>query len=905
MRIKRALGFLAGIVVGLSAGGALATAVSAAPQDFAVKSVTASESTTQAGAHPDVTFGFGLTTDETSPAEPPGIHDPWARLRNGRFDLPPGLIGDPNAVPACTIPQFRSFQSAGEGCPQSTQVGVVRIDLWTFQSQLSEPIYNVVNPNERYVARLGFYAGNAPFFVNVEVRSASDYGLTATVEGSPATPVVDVTTELWGVPAASSHDRQRLTPREAYPGLKSESPPRESSLAPTAFMTNPVTCGVPLSLTVAADSYVTPGQFSTMSAQFPETTGCSRVLFEPTLEVQSTSGRAAGPTGLIATLKVPQSEAPGGLASTDLRGAQVVLPRGMAIDASAADGLAACSAEEVRFGTELPAACPEASKIGTAEFDVPQLSRRINGAIYQRTPEAGHLFRIWLVTDELGVHVKIPGEIHADTSTGQVSSVFVDTPQVPLRELILRFKSGSHGVLVNPSSCGRYESRYELEPWSGNPAVVGTSPMDISEGCQGAPFAPKLEAGSTDVQAGAFSPFTFTLRREDAEPNVSSIEATLPKGMLAKLAGVPLCPADMAATGNCPSGSRVGTTTVATGAGPTPLWIPQPGKQPTAVYLAGPYKGAPYSLIVKVPAQAGPFDLGTVVTRAGLYVDPFTAVATVKSDPLPQILEGVPVLYRTINIAVDKPEFTLNPTNCSPMKVAANVTAVGGASASPSSQFEVANCGELKFKPRLQLSLKGSMRHAGHPALKAVLTYPSKGAYANIARAQVNLPHSEFIDQGNLNKTCTRPVLLAGNCPKTAIYGKVKAWTPLLEKPLEGPVYLVGGFGYKLPALVAELNGQIRVLLVGKVDSGPNKGIRNTFETVPDAPVSRFVLEMKGGPKYSLLENSEDLCRKTQRASARFTAQNGVVDQLNPKIAVSCPKNGTKQTKHKRKAHSK
>src|SRR6185437_5888338 len=313
---------------------------------------------------------------------------------------------------------------------------------------------------------------------------------------------------------------------------------------------------------------------------------------------------------------------------------------------------------------------------------------------------------------------------------------------------------------------------------------------------------------------------------------------------------------------------------------------------------------APLSSVVVTPAVAGPFDLGDVVIRAPLFLDPETAQITAKSDPIPTILKGIPLKVRSVVINLDRAGFTVNPTSCEPMSFTASLGGSSGASAGPSNRFQVGGCNQLKFKPKLKLSLTGSTKHAGHPALKAVLTYPKQGTYANIARAQVNLPHSEFIDQGNLDKTCTRPVLLAGDCPARSIYGKAKAWTPLLDKPLEGPVYLVGGYGYQLPALVAELNGQIRVVLKGKVDSGPNKGIRNTFEAVPDAPVSRFVLEMKGGKKYSLLENSEDLCSKPQRAIARFTAQNGLVDQSKPLIENSC-KSKPKQHNGIRKSHRK
>ncbi len=346
--------------------------------------------------------------------------------------------------------------------------------------------------------------------------------------------------------------------------------------------------------------------------------------------------------------------------------------------------------------------------------------------------------------------------------------------------------------------------------------------------------------------------------RKDGEQELKSIGFTLPKGLTGKLAGIPYCPESAIAeaeaksgkaeqsSASCPAASQIATVDTSAGVGSEPIHVG--GK----VYLAGPYEGAPLSSVIVTPAVAGPFDLGDVVVRAPLFIDPETAQITAKSDPIPTILEGIPLKVRSVVINVDRGDFSLNPTNCESMAAVASIAGSSGATANPSNHFQVTGCQNLKFKPKLQLSLKGSTGRIGHPALKAVVTYPKQGSYANIARAQVNLPHSEFLDQGNLNKTCTKPVLLAGKCPKNSIYGKARAWTPLLEEPLEGPVYLVGGYGFKLPALVAELNGQIRVVLKGKVDSGPNKGIRNTFEAVPDAPVSRFVLEMKGGKKYGL-----------------------------------------------------
>ena len=407
--------------------------------------------------------------------------------------------------------------------------------------------------------------------------------------------------------------------------------------------------------------------------------------------------------------------------------------------------------------------------------------------------------------------------------------------------------------------------------------------MSIDQGCDTGGFAPKLVAGSMNPVAASFSPVVTTLTRDTGEQNVSRVSVSLPEGVLAKLAGVALCDGLMAVVGDCPEASRVGSVRVATGPGPSPLWIPQPGKSPTAVYLAGPYAGAPYSLVVKVPAQAGPFDLGTVVTRVALRVDPETTRVTAVSDPLPQFLEGVPVDYRTIHININRSRFTLNPTSCARAAVTAVVASREGATASPSSRFQIANCGRLAFKPKLALRLRGGTKRGGHPALRAVLTTRSGGA--NIAFARVALPHSEFLDNAHIRTVCTRVQFAARSCPSGSIYGHAKAISPLLDQPLAGPVYLRSS-NHQLPDLVADLRGKIQVVVAGQIDS-VNGGIRTTFRAVPDAPVSKFILNMFGG-KRGLLENSINLCAERPRANVTFRGQNGKEASLRPQLKSSC-----------------
>jgi hypothetical protein len=519
------------------------------------------------------------------------------------------------------------------------------------------------------------------------------------------------------------------------------------------------------------------------------------------------------------------------------------------------------------------------------------LSRKVKGAIYLREPEPGHLFRIWVVADDLGLHLKLPGELEVNEETGQISSVVLNLPQGPVREVRLLLKSGFRAPLVNPPACGTYQTHYEFTPWARpEEPVDGDTPMAIDEGCETGGFSPRLSAGTTDPAAGKHAPFVFALTREDGEQNPVSLDVSLPPGLVATFAGIPRCDGAAATTGACPAGSQIGRVQAATGAGPTPLWTPEPGKRPTAVYLGGPYKGAPLSAIAVVPAQAGPFDLGDVVVRSAIFVDPETALATVKSDPLPQFIQGVPILYRVTEVILDRPNFTLNPTNCSPESIGATVRSTQGATAKPSAYFQAAGCPQLPFKPSLAFHLAGPTHRGGHPRLKAVLKMPKGGA--DIAALSTALPSSEFIDQGNFDNVCTRVQFAAHECPAGSIYGHAVAKTPLFDETLEGPIYLRSS-SHNLPDVVAALRGPpslpIEVDVDGRVDS-VHGGIRTSFEAVPDAPVSSVVVTLEGGRKKGLFENSEELCLHTNRATAKFTGQNGKKITLHPVMQASCGK---------------
>jgi hypothetical protein len=872
--------------------GAAAGPASAAEEfeKYELESVSASLSTTQAGAHADFTTLFELSEKEGKP---------YAQTRDIAVHLPPGMIGNPQGIPRCTVDQLGVAPEDSE-CPIASQVGISEVTVGgALSGTFREAVYNMVPPaSGDVVARFGLYAGPYPALISVRIDPI-DYSIVATVEGAPsAAGLIKAKTTLWGVPAAPSHDEDRITPLES---INNEAPPggRPAGLPEAPFLSNPTDCSLQRQITVTVRSYQLPEEPRTKSAPFPQITGCGKVNFNPRFSATVTNPEASAPTGFDAELEIPQDETPQGRTTSSLKSAVVTLPEGLTINPAAGQGLEGCSPAQVGFETTGPSHCPDAAKIGSAEVEVPALEHTLHGSVYQRTPEEGKLFRFWLVTDEQGVHLKLPAEIEANPLTGQVTTVFAGIPslgglpQVPVAAFRLHVFDGPRAPLATPSACGTYQTHFQFTPWSGNPAVEGNTPMEITTGCGKGGFAPILSAGTESLRAGSFSPFTMTLTRQDGEANPKNLAVHLPQGLLAKLGGVPLCSDADAATGNCPAGSQIGTVTAATGVGGAPLWIPQPGKSPTAVYLSGPYKGAPYSIVAKVPAQAGPFDLGTVVNRAAINVDPNTALATITTDPLPQILEGVPVLYRTIHVDVDRPEFTLNPTSCEEKRIAATVTASNGAVAEPTTAFQATNCAKLAYSPKLKLTLKGSTKRSGNPAVRAVLTQPAN--QANTAGATVILPSSEFIDQSHINNPCTRVQFNENACPASSILGTARAISPLLDQPLEGPVYFRSNGGEReLPDIVADLHGAIHITLVGFIDSVQKKGteisrVRTRFQNVPDAPVTKFSISFFGGKK-SLIENHVNLCKGKHRAKLVFKAQNGLVSKQSPVIGTSCGK---------------
>ena len=507
-----------------------------------------------------------------------------------------------------------------------------------------------------------------------------------------------------------------------------------------------------------------------------------------------------------------------------------------------------------------------------------------------------------------GTVVKLPGRLQANDATGQLTASFAENPQLPFSDFKLRFFGGKGAALLTPEACGKYTASAAFSSWSAadpeHPSAaetVGSSDsFTIDRGPGGAPcptgtFNPSLRAGTANPTAGAFSPLLLRLSREEGTERIATVTAALPAGLLASLKGIPYCPdAALAAipsaegTGaaqlkapSCPAASQVGRVSTGLGAG-APLFV-NDGR----AYLAGPYKGAPLSLAVVVPALAGPFDLGNVAVRVALQVDPTSTRVTAISDPIPAFVHGIPLDIRSLAVDLDRDQFTVNPTSCEPSTIDASFASVTKKTAAASNRFQVGGCGALRFKPSISLSLIGPTHRAAHPALHAIVRYPSGGGYANVSRAAVQLPHSEFLENAHLRHICTRVQFAGPGCPKGSIYGYARVLSPLLESPLTGPVYLRAS-GRQLPDLVADLSGQIRVQLVGRIDSA-HKGIRTTFSGVPDAPISRFDLSLLGGRK-GLLVNSADVCVGVHRARVSFGAQNGRSITAKPALKAACKK---------------
>jgi hypothetical protein len=863
---------------------------------------------TQAGAHPwELVSSFRVSTFADSQS---GIDMPTAAVKDTVFDLPPGVIGNPSGVAQC---REATLPAPLTNCPTSTQVGYADVDVMFIFHQVSRvPVYNMVPPAGE-PAQFRFKVVGAFAHIDVHIRSDGDYGATATVHNiNAAAPVFGASVHLWGVPADASHDAQRFlvnSPSDLPGDLNGNPLPSSANRVP--FLRNPTSCSGPVTTTLRATSWEEPSQVVTAVAGAPAVTGCARVPFAPTIKVAPDTKKAGAVAGLGVDVDVPQNENPDGLASADLKRVVMKLPAGVTINPSAADGLDGCTDSEFGLRVIGEDRCPDASKLGTVTITTPLLDDPVKGDVFLASPleqgpvaaAAGRMFRLFMEGESHGVRVKLAGSVVPDPVTGQLTATFDNNPQLPFSNLHLQLDGGSRAPLATPKACGTYTTEAVLTPWTAPdaPSVETSSSFVIDQDCDKAgKFEPTVTAGVTDRRAAGSSSFVLDVARPDGQQDMTGVEVSLPPGVLAHVGSVPLCGDGDAAAGTCPAASQIGHTTAASGVGSTPVYIPQPGKAPTAVFLAGPYKGAPYSLSIVVPAQAGPFDLGTVVVRATLNVDPVDAHASVVSDPIPTMLLGVPLSIQRINVVIDRPGFMVNPTNCAAMKIASKVlsatTAVTG-----TTPFQVSGCSALALKPKLSLDLsgKGQTTDGKHPALDAHLTMPTGNA--NLKDVKVTLPLSLALDTNNSQSDdlCEFEVgrQTIPECPARSIVGSVTAKTPLLNVPLTGPVYFVknvrtdpksGRQIRTLPTLAIPLRGGGITLVIRATSEVVDNHLVTTFANIPDAPVSDFKMKINGGAKDILVVSGADICKSTQITEQVATGQNGKVADADITMGSPC-----------------
>jgi hypothetical protein len=880
---------------------------------------------TQAGSHPyEVTSGFRLNTV----ADVEGNMVPDGNVKDVVVELPPGLVGDPEAVPRCTLGELDSET----GCPNDTQVGVLTVliaGIGASTIRHVDPIYNLV-PRPGVPAEFGFLDHIVIAHLDASLRTGTDYGVTITSPNvTEFEPVVSASATFWGVPAIREHDQQRCKQIDietaVCDGSTAPSRPHEAGVAPKPFLTLPSSCSRLPTSTLRVDSWEQPGEFQSASATLPALTGCYELDFSPKISAKPDTAAADSASGLHVNLSLPQNENPAALGEADLRTAVVQLPVGLSVNPAAADGLVGCSEEEIALHNAMASTCPDASKIGTVSVETPLLPpHAVNGSIYLaqqgNLPGNGSnpftsLLAIYVTAEDptAGVIVKLAGRVEVDPVTGQLTTTFDKNPPLPFSEVKLDLFGGPRGELITPQACGIYTTTSSMTPWSapdsGPPATPADPGFGVTSRCGPASFAPSFTAGSTNNQAGAFSPLTVTLSRGDGEQRLSGVTVKTPVGLLGMLSKVTLCGEPLASTGTCPAASKIGHVTVGAGAGNDPVFIPQAGKPEDPVYLTGPYKGAPFGLSVVVPPEAGPFNLGDhgrpVVVRASISVDPMTAQITVTSDPLPTILQGIPLDVRTVNVTIDRQEFIFNPTNCERLGMVGTLTSTQGASTAVSSPFQVANCATLPFKPSFTVSTQARTSKAGGASLHVRVT--SGPGQANIGKVKVDLPKQLPSRLTTIQKACTAAAFEANpaGCPAGSVVGTATALTPVLRNALTGPAYLVSHGGAAFPDLQIVLQGEgITLVLDGHTDI--KKGITSSsFQSVPDAPVSTFDLVLPQGP-HSALAAFGSLCSTKLKMPTRLTGQNGAVIRQTTRITVSgCPKaRGKSRASKSKSSHS-
>ena len=843
----------------------------------------------QAGAHANLTTSFSMTTKMVG-----SDIRPDENLKDVTIDLPPGITINPQVAAECSATDLFGTDVYNQpSCSSESQVGTATVSQalggptpYTNADNQIVGVYNL-KPNDGAPALLGFKVTGVVTILRPRLRADGNYSLTADVKGiSQGVPVTGSSVTLWGVPADPVHDARRAFPGAFAAGAR-------SSLSPRPLVTLPTACpGSSLQTSMTAASWQQPDRVVRASFDrdvdgFPmQVEGCDKLAFVPSVSVTPSTTAPDAPSGLDVDISNPQNlENPNGLANAQLRNVKVTLPEGMTINPGSADGLQACSDAQLNLGNDEPLSCPDGSKIGTVTASTPLLADELSGGVYLRSqasddPESGAMFRIAVVLDspKRGILVKLAGRIRVNKDTGRIVTEFDDNPQIPVEQISLHLKTGPRAPLASPTTCGTKTVETDLTSWAGH-HVTKSNTFDVPCVAGLGAFAPVFTGGVADSSAGAFTPFNLNITKPDGNAALTGLSMTLPTGLLARLRGN--------------LNTQVGTVKAYAGPGSNPFMLP--GK----VYLEGAYGDAPFSLRVVVSAKAGPFDLGEVTVRQKIYVDPITAQVTVVSDPLPTVVKGVPVRLQRLDVAVDKPGFVVNPTSCAAKTISGTMSAIDGQTAPINVRFEAGNCASLALKPELALSLsgKGQTTDGKHPAISATLTQPA--GQANLKKVAVTLPLSLALDTDNANGLCefVDGTKVTPTCPKASIVGTATATTPILDEPLTGPVYFVKNIrkdpksGREIrttPKLVIPLTGQngVKLTLTGTSDVEDDQLV-TTFNSIPDAPVSSFKLNIIGGKGGILVVSGADICKNTQIADQQVDGQNN--KQADTNISIQTP----------------
>jgi hypothetical protein len=944
-------------------------------------SVVSALSTQQAGAHPDFTTQYSLESS---------AYDTMSGdVKDIRFDLPQGLVGSTVGLPHCTMGKVQAAVEKPADCPADTVVGMATVTLFEegqTSSSYIEPVYNIA-PSPGEPAAFAFQIVATPVRLDTSVLTDGEDNVRVTASSLSDT-VHNFTTSvtIWGVPQEhvghGSDESTRIKASSVTAKSEGFFGGVEPNQTPAPLMTNPQRCGAPLVTTMETDPWEEQGAYRSQSVTGEPITGCDLVPFGAEFSFLPDTREAGEPAGYGLNLTVPQHNEPGVLATSSLKNTMFKLPEGVVINPSAAWGLQACSNEQF-YGpgrgpghlVQEPAEeeqCPNASKVGEVEVHSPDLEVPLKGSVYLGSPECdpctpqdaeeGKMARLLMqlvVEREPGVHiledqpnvdvqhgeggviVKLEGRTLVDQQTGRLTAVLDETPELPFSDFKLVLEGGPRAVLANPRTCGAVKSEGAFTPWSEEPGVLSESTpsytFEIDQNCSnGAQFHPSFKAGMPNVQAGAFSEFTLAFGRSDQDQYLSGISTTMPPGLLGSLSGVELCKEAQANAGTCGANSLIGTTEVLTGPGADPFLVS--GGQ---VFLTEGYGGAPFGLSIVVPAVAGPYTLsglngsgepgnGKVVVRARIMINQSTAVLSVVSNRLPTMLDGIPLQLRAVNVRINRPGFTFNPTNCNKMALTGTLASAEGMTANVSSSFQVTNCGNLKFEPKFAVTTSGKTSKADGASLTAKLSYPNvpAGTDANISKVKVELPVQLPSRLTTLQKACTNAQFETNpaGCPSASMIGHAVVHTPLVPVPLEGPAIFVSHGGEAFPSLTMVLQGYgVTVDLVGTTFISKAGITSTTFKTVPDVPFSTFELTLPQGP-YSALTANGNLCALTKTVTVKkkvtvkskghkktvtrsvketkpaslsmpteFLAQNGVpIHETTPVSVTNCPKAAVK-----------